>query len=135
MKRAYAVVFEYEPGNLSAYVPDLPGCVGVGDTLEEIRGLMKEAITFHIDIMREYGETVPEPRTSIQEALGLHNEKLPEHDEEMGEDLPKRAATVELVKVDPSPGAIARDYGPLEVHDIMPSPKRRGVILGRTASG
>ena len=135
MKRAFAVVFENGPGNLSAYAPDLPGCVSVGRSLEETRVMMKEAITSHIDFMREYGETVPEPRTSIPEALAIHNENLLELYEELGEDPPEQPATVELVEVDTSPDAIARDYSHLEVHDIRPSPKHSTVILGQTASG
>lgn len=135
MKRTFAVVFENGPGNLSAYAPDLPGCVSVGGSLEETRVMMKEAITFHIDFMREHGETVPEPRTSIPEALAIHNENLLELYEEMGEDPPEQPATVELVEVDTSPDAIERDYGPLEVHNVRPSPKRHSVILGRTVSG
>jgi len=134
MIRACAVVFEYGPGNLGAYAPDLPGCVGVGDTLEETRGLMKEAITFHIDIMREQGETIPEPLTLISETLAKHNEYLPEIYEETGEGPREQPATVELVEVDPSPDAIARDYGHPEKHDIRPSPRCHSMILGRTAS-
>lgn len=128
-------MFEYGPGNLGACVPDLPGCVGVGDSLEETRGLTKVVITFHIEIMRKYGETVPEPRISISQGLAIHNENLLEHHEELGEDLRERPATVELVEVDPSPDAVELEYGHLEVRDLRPSPKRHGVILPRTASG
>ena len=135
MRRTYAVVFEHGPGNLSAYVPDLPGCVSVGNTLEEARVMVKEAITFHIDIMREYGETVPEPRTSIPEALAIHNENLLDIFGEMGEHPPERPATVESVEVDTSPDAIARDDGHPEVRDIRPSTKRCSGILWRPVSG
>jgi len=125
------VVFENGSGDLSAYAPDLPGCVSVGNTLEETRMMMKEATTFHIDIMQEHGETIPEPRTSISEALAKHKENLSESEiyEEMGADPPERPATVELVKVDTSSDAIARGYRHLEVHYIRPSPKHRSATL------
>ena len=64
MTLEYAVVFERTPNNYSAYVPDLPGCVSTGRTLEEVQENIREAITFHIESLEEYGETVPEPRTS-----------------------------------------------------------------------
>ncbi len=62
MKR-YAVVFEKAPHNWAAYVPDLPGCVTTGRTIEETRQLIAEAIEFHIEGMRRRGEAVPEPTT------------------------------------------------------------------------
>ncbi len=61
--RKYAVVFEKAPGNWAAYVPDLPGCVTTGPTLEDTRRLIAEAIEFHIEGMRRRGEPVPEPTT------------------------------------------------------------------------
>jgi predicted RNase H-like HicB family nuclease len=48
-------------GDYSAMVPDLPGCVAAGDTVEEARRLIAEAIHLHIDMMRRSGEKVPEP--------------------------------------------------------------------------
>jgi len=62
MKR-YAVVIEQGPDNLSAYVPDLPGCVTTGKTVEEIERNVREAISFHLEGMREDGEPIPEPTT------------------------------------------------------------------------
>lgn len=60
----YAVVVEWVEGsNYSAYVPDLPGCVAAGDTLEETVELIQEAIEFHLEGMREDGEAIPEPST------------------------------------------------------------------------
>lgn len=59
----YAVLFEKTDTGYSAYVPDLPGCIAVGDTLEETAQLMREAIEFHLDGMREDGEPIPEPTT------------------------------------------------------------------------
>jgi predicted RNase H-like HicB family nuclease len=59
----YAVVFEKAPNNYSAYVPDLPGCVATGDTREEVERNIREAITLHLEGMREDGEPIPEPQT------------------------------------------------------------------------
>lgn len=62
----YAVVIEHAThSNYSAYVPDLPGCVATGDSLEEVQDSMKEAIAFHIRGMREDGETIPPPSTHV----------------------------------------------------------------------
>ncbi len=57
----YAVVIEKGERNYSAYVPDLPGCVSVGDTLEEVKAEIREAIEFHLEGMREDGEPIPPP--------------------------------------------------------------------------
>ena len=65
----FAVVIEKTPGsNYGAYVPDLPGCVSVGDTLEEVARNIQEAIEFHLDGMRADGEPIPEPTTLVQYA-------------------------------------------------------------------
>ena len=57
----YAVVIEKGERNYSAYVPDLPGCVSVGGTLDEVKHQIREAIEFHLDGMREDGLPIPEP--------------------------------------------------------------------------
>lgn len=58
----YVVVIERgEDGSYSAYVPDLPGCVTCGDTVEEARSLIAEAIAAHVDSLRIHGEVVPSP--------------------------------------------------------------------------
>ncbi len=62
----YAVIFEgpsSAEGNWSAYVPDLPGCVSVGDTLDECKGNIQEAISLHIETLTELGHPVPAPIT------------------------------------------------------------------------
>jgi predicted RNase H-like HicB family nuclease len=63
----YTVFFEKTATGYSAYVPDLPGCIGAARTLDETRELMREAIEFHIEGMRMNGETVPEPTTLIEQ--------------------------------------------------------------------
>ncbi len=62
----YLVIIEPGSNNFSAYVPDLPGCVSTGDTLEEVKSNIQEAISFHLDGMKQDGEPVPEP-SSISE--------------------------------------------------------------------
>jgi predicted RNase H-like HicB family nuclease len=57
----YAVVIEKAENNYSAYVPDLPGCITTGKTIEDTRRLIREAIEFHIEGLREDREPVPEP--------------------------------------------------------------------------
>lgn len=64
MKRKYLVCIEkIEGSNFSAYVPDLPGCIACGDTLEETKQLIAEAIDLHLRGMIEDGDPIPEPST------------------------------------------------------------------------
>lgn len=62
----YAVVIEQAARNFSAYVPDLPGCVATGSTIEETEQEIREAIRFHIDGLREDGLPVPEATSTAQ---------------------------------------------------------------------
>ena len=59
----YAIVIEKAMENYSAYVPDLPGCIATGETVEEVEAQIKEAIEFHIDGLKADGLVVPEPVT------------------------------------------------------------------------
>ncbi len=59
----YAVIFEKASENWAAYVPDLPGCITTGATLDETEANIREAIEGHIATLREFGEPVPEPST------------------------------------------------------------------------
>ena len=61
--REYTVIYEWAGSNYSAYVPDLPGCIACGDTLEETKGLIKEAIELYIGALKEEGKPIPEPTT------------------------------------------------------------------------
>ncbi len=61
----YAVVIERSPHNFAAYVPDLPGCVGTGATEQDVLRAIHEAITFHLDGMREDGLPIPEPLSTV----------------------------------------------------------------------
>jgi predicted RNase H-like HicB family nuclease len=58
MKR-FAVVFEKAEANWAAYVPDLPGCITTGSTLQETKHNIREAIELHLEAMLEVGEPVP----------------------------------------------------------------------------
>lgn len=55
----YVVVFESDERGCSAYVPDLPGCITAGDTIEEVRELIAEAMGFHIEGLQAAGYVVP----------------------------------------------------------------------------
>lgn len=57
----YAVVIENAGGNYSAYVPDLPGCVTTGVSIEEVERHISEAIHFHLEGLREDGDPIPSP--------------------------------------------------------------------------
>lgn len=61
----YAIVIEKADGNFSAYVPDLPGCVATGATIEEAESQIREAIEFHIDGLREDGTPIPPPQSRV----------------------------------------------------------------------
>ncbi|HYL90245.1 MAG TPA: type II toxin-antitoxin system HicB family antitoxin [Burkholderiales bacterium] len=61
----YAVVIEKGESNYSAYVPDLPGCVAVGDTIEEAQREIQGAIAFHLEGMRADGLPIPEPSSQV----------------------------------------------------------------------
>ncbi|HEX8322060.1 type II toxin-antitoxin system HicB family antitoxin [Longimicrobium sp.] len=62
----YAIVIERGETSYGAYVPDLPGCVAVGDSEAEVRALIREAIEFHLDGMREDGEPIPPPASRVE---------------------------------------------------------------------
>ena len=61
----YAVIIEHGPTSFGATVPDLPGCVAVGASREEVAGLIEEAIEEHIALLRSQGLPVPPPATDV----------------------------------------------------------------------
>jgi predicted RNase H-like HicB family nuclease len=61
----YAIVIEKGETSYGAYVPDLPGCVAVAETEDEVRQLIREAIEFHIEGLRLGGFPVPEPTSQV----------------------------------------------------------------------
>ena len=60
MKR-FTIVIEKAASIYAAYVPDLPGCVATGATVEETERLLREAISLHLDGLRKDGLPIPEP--------------------------------------------------------------------------
>jgi predicted RNase H-like HicB family nuclease len=62
----YAVIIERGDTSYGAYVPDLPGCVAVGETEAEVRQLIREAIALHVKAMIEDGDPVPEPASKVE---------------------------------------------------------------------
>jgi predicted RNase H-like HicB family nuclease len=62
----YVVIVEQGSTSFGAYVPDLPGCVAVGETHDEAMQLIREAIEMHIESLRENGEPVPEPHSLVE---------------------------------------------------------------------
>ena len=69
MMKNYAVIYERGEENWGAIVPDLPGCVSIGDTLEEVQHNVKEAIEIYIEVLRERGDPIPEPRHTAGHVL------------------------------------------------------------------
>ena len=57
----YLVIFEKAGDNYSAYSPDIPGCIATGDTRDEVENNIREAISFHIEGLKEDGLSLPEP--------------------------------------------------------------------------
>ena len=62
----YAIVIENAQDNYSAYVPDLPGCVATGASLDEVETHIREAIEFHLDGLREDGTPPPQPSSHVE---------------------------------------------------------------------
>ena len=63
----YAIVIERGPTSYGATVPDLPGCVAVGESLAEVQLLIREAIDAHVAFLRDEGQAVPEPVTQVDD--------------------------------------------------------------------
>ena len=64
--KEYVVIFEKAGSNYSAYVPDLPGCITTGKTLDETERNIEEAISLYLDTLREEGKPFPEPTTKAK---------------------------------------------------------------------
>ena len=60
MSIKYAVIFERALNNWAAYVPDLPGYMTTGSTLEETKANIREAIEGHLETLRDFGDAIPE---------------------------------------------------------------------------
>jgi len=62
----YAIVIEKAPLNYAAYVPDLPGCIATGATVAETGSLIREAIEFHLEGLKEDGLPIPPPSSQVE---------------------------------------------------------------------
>lgn len=66
----YTVIFEQGESNWAAYVPDLPGCISTGKTIEDTERNIQEAIEGHLRTLREFGDPIPRP-TSVAKAINV----------------------------------------------------------------
>ena len=64
--RMLSIVIENAGPNYSAYLPDLPGCVATGATVEETEREIREAIAFHLEGLREDGSPIPPPSSAVR---------------------------------------------------------------------
>lgn len=62
----YAVVIEDAGSNYSAYVPDLPGCIATGQSIEEVEIEITSAIQFHLEGMKKDGIPIPDPSSAVE---------------------------------------------------------------------
>lgn len=67
----YFVIYEKTATGFSAYVPDLPGCIATGPTLDGVKVAMREAVEFHLDGMRQDGTPIPLPSTVAAEEIAV----------------------------------------------------------------
>jgi predicted RNase H-like HicB family nuclease len=70
MKLKYAVLFEQAENNWAAYVPDLPGCITTGQTLEQTELNIQEAIQGHPQTLQDFGYPIP-PATSVAKEIEI----------------------------------------------------------------
>ena len=62
----YAIVIEKAPSNYAAYVPDLPGCIATGASVQETESLIREAIEFHLEGLKADGVPIPPPSSKVE---------------------------------------------------------------------
>lgn len=67
----FIVLIEKSDNGYAAYLPDLPGCVAAGDTIDETRELIAEAVASHLEILAEDGDPMPEPN-SLSQTLAVY---------------------------------------------------------------
>lgn len=60
----YLVIIEQGPHSFGAYVPDLPGCVAAGKTRQQVKQLIQEAVSLHLEDMRRTGQPIPQPTSA-----------------------------------------------------------------------
>ena len=62
----YLVIVEKGPSSYGAHVPDLPGCIAAGETKEEVLALIREAIEFHLEDLKQEGRPIPAPASTSE---------------------------------------------------------------------
>ena len=62
----YLVIIEKGESSWGAHVPDLPGCIAIAETRQEVTALIKDAIAFHLEGLREHGEPIPLPASESE---------------------------------------------------------------------
>jgi predicted RNase H-like HicB family nuclease len=68
----FLVIFERAENNWAAYAPDVPGCIATGRTRDECEANFREALEFHLEGLRNRGETIPEPSSEAgQVSVGV----------------------------------------------------------------
>ena len=83
MTLRYAIVIEQPrraDSNYGAFAPDVPGCVSVGDTLDEMRAMMREAIEFHLEGVVRDGDPFPHPTMTLEDAEAYRAQPLSDED-------------------------------------------------------
>ncbi|MDE2940323.1 MAG: type II toxin-antitoxin system HicB family antitoxin [Chloroflexota bacterium] len=104
MNVRYVVVYQESANNYCAFLPDFPGCVSAGQTWQEIQGIVREALEFHIEGMIQHGDTLPTKPMTLREAVAYHNEPLTEGEREtlaeFGEVSPNLSTTFGMVQVE-----------------------------------
>lgn len=93
------IVEEADGGGFGAWSPDLPGCIATAGTYEECLAEMREAITGHLAVMREYGDPIPEPQVVVEWELCPVEGRSSGSRRQRGDSRP-----VKLVQRHPSPG-------------------------------
>ena len=68
---AYAVIIEGGGDSFSAYIPDVPGCVATGESVEDVEARIREALRMHIESLEAHGEPVPAPPTAAVRLVGV----------------------------------------------------------------
>jgi len=61
----YAVIYERGETNWGAYIPDLPGCISIGNSFAEVQENIKEAIELYLEVLQEDGKTISKPLTEV----------------------------------------------------------------------
>ena len=103
MPLKFAAVFERTTNNYSAYVPDLPGCISTGSSLNKVRGMIREAVTLYIETTLADGEPIVMPRVSVAEAEAYHRQSLTDIENTPSEfdgAVPALSVTFEMVQVE-----------------------------------